>query len=108
MNWYTINYLRESELANEHLENARWGLETDGVSLEHLSILQNRKRRSQYLNFIYQDTAGLSAIQFRFFSVSYTFPHLALTDEQIEGIIRVIGRNRKWERRETQCLWRNG
>ena len=120
MNWYTINYLRESELANEHLENASWRLETDGVSLEPLSLLQNRKRRSQYLNFIYQDTAGLSAIQFSFFfSGSYKFPQLALTDDEIEGIIRAIGSNRPWERRETQCvsgetveiikffLWRN-
>ena len=37
MNWYTIKYLRESELANENLENARLRLETDGVSLERPS-----------------------------------------------------------------------
>ena len=105
MNWYTVNYLRESELANEHLENARWRLETDGDSLEPLSLLQNRKRRSQYLNFIYQDTAGLSAIQFRFFfSGSYKFPHLVLSDDEIDGTIRAIGSNHPWDRRETQCV----
>ena len=76
MIWYTVNYLRETELAREHCENARWWLDTNGVSLEPLSLIQNRKRSSQYLHFLYQDTAGLSATQFLyFFSPSYNLPH---------------------------------
>ena len=85
MNWHMVNYLRETELAREPLENASWWLDTNGVSLEPLSLIQNRKRKSQYLHFLYQDTAGLSATQFlNFFSASYKFPHLVLSDDEID------------------------
>ena len=105
MNWYTINYLRETEEVREELDAARWSIAVRGMELEQVSESVEQIRRGQYLHFLYSDVDGLGAQDFLFFfSTSYRTSSLVLTDDEIDGILRARGSFSPWERRFTQCV----
>ena len=68
MNLYTVNYLRETEEVRDQLDAAEWKLHLKGFNREPVTGALERKRRQQYLDFIYLDTSGLGAEEFLFIS----------------------------------------
>ena len=69
MNWYTVNYLRETEENRGQLDAAEWKLNVNGFNREPVTGALERKRRQQYLGFICLDTSGLGAEEFSLFLV---------------------------------------
>ena len=105
MNWETKNYFRGNAENSEDLDNARWKCSSSGVLLEPVSGALERIRRSQYLHFIYEDTSGLGPVEFiYFFSQSYKYIFLVLSDDEVWGILRAHGSYSSWEMRCTQCV----
>ena len=105
MNWYTINYLRETEEVRDELDAAEWRLIVNGFSRESVTGALEMKRRQQYLDFIYRDTSGLGAQEFLYFFPSgYKVDCLVLTDYEVQGILGARGSHSPWELRRTQCV----
>ena len=103
MNWYTVNYLRETEEVRDQLDTAEWKLGLNGFHREPITgALESR--RQQYLGFIYLGTSGLGAEQFLYFSTVYKADFLVLTDDKVQGILGARESSSPWELRKTQYV----
>ena len=102
MNWYTVNYLRETEEVRAQLDTAEWKLGVNGFHREPITgALESR--RQQYLGFTYLGTSGLGAEEsLSFFSSGYKADFLVLTDDKVQGILGARERSSPWELRKTQ------
>ena len=88
MKWYTVNYLRETEKNRDLVDAAQWKLVFNGFDWEPVTGALERKRRQEYLGFIYLDTSGFGAEEFLFFfSTDYKADYLSLTDHEVQGIL---------------------
>ena len=104
MNWYTVNYLRETEEVRDQLDTAEWKLGVNGFNREPITgALESR--RQQCLGFTYLGTSGLGAEEsLSFFSTGYKADFLVLTDDKVQGILGARESSSQWELRKTQYV----
>ena len=105
MSCHPLDYSCPDDEMKEKLETANYQLTVDGSEFTPISGRMRRVRRYIYKAFLKTGVFGLDALSFLFFmSTAYSFPHLALWNEEVAGICRVRNRVSPWTMRETRCV----
>ena len=105
MSCYPLDYLCPDDEMKEELEPANYQLSFDGLEFTPISGRKRTVLRYIYKAFLKTGVSGLDFFSFLFFmSTAYSYPHLALWDEEVFGICRVRNRFIPWTMRETRCV----
>ena len=111
MSCYPLDYSCPHDEMKEELETANYQLTVDGLEFTPISGRKRTVRCYIYKAFLKTGVFGLDALSFLFFmSMAYSYPHLALWEEEVAGICRVRNRFSLWTMRETRCVskWTTG
>ena len=94
---------------DDDLGHAQFDLSQNGVDIEPSSGFRNAMRRYFYRKNLSGDVLGLCAQEFLFYmSTSHHYSRLVLGEEEILGITRAKRYFSPWEKRETECVRRDG